>query len=130
MTEQGVLQDQGMNEEQRIQAEAALQDRRLDLVQQVLDLERARDLLVNRVRRLINRNISVINFSIIEENYRNLQNIKADLNLRILDWIYFKLMKKEIQSTQIAVNLSFVILLGLKISGTKLKPWNWSVLSP
>ena len=43
MTEQGVLQDQGMNEEQRIQAEAALQDRRLDLVQQVSDLEKAQD---------------------------------------------------------------------------------------
>ena len=86
MTEQGVLQDQGMNEEQRIQAEAALQDRRLDLVQQVSDLEKARDLLVNRLRRLINRNISVVNFSIIEENYRNLQNINSGLNLRILDW--------------------------------------------
>ena len=86
MTEQEVLQDQGMNEEQRIQAEAALQDRRLDLVQQVADLEKARDLSVNRLRRLINRNISVVNFSIIEENYRNLQNINADLNSRILDW--------------------------------------------
>ena len=85
MTEQGVLQDQGMNEEQRIQAEAALQDRRLDLVQQIADLEKARDLLVNRLRRLINRNISVVNFFIIEENYRNLQNINADLNSRILD---------------------------------------------
>ena len=86
MTEQEVLQDQVMNEEQRIQAEAALQDRRLDLVQQVADLEKARDLSVNRLRRLINRNISVVNFSIIEENYRNLQNINADLNSRILDW--------------------------------------------
>ena len=86
MTEQGVLHDQVMNEEQRIQAEAALQDRRLDLVQQVSDLERAQDLSVNRLRRLINQNISVVNFSIIEENYRNLQNINADLNLRILDW--------------------------------------------
>ena len=62
------------------------QDRRLDLVQQVSDLERARDLSVNRLRRLINRNISVVNFSIIEENYRNLQNINSDLNSRILDW--------------------------------------------
>ena len=86
MTEQEVLQDQVMNEEQRIQAEAALQDRRLDLVQQVADLEKARDLSVNRLRRLINRNISVDNFSIIEENFRNLQNINADLNSRILDW--------------------------------------------
>ena len=86
MTEQEVLQDQVMNEEQRIQAEAALQDRRLDLVQQVADLEKARDLSVNRLRRLINRNISVVNFSIIEENFRNLQNINADLNSRILDW--------------------------------------------
>ena len=85
MTEQGVLQDQVINEEQRIQAEAALQDRRLDLVQQVSDLEKARDLSVNRLRRLINRNISMVNFSIIKENYRNLQNINADLNLRILD---------------------------------------------
>ena len=86
MTEQEVLQDQVMNEEQRIQAEAALQDRRLDLVQQVADLEKARDLSVNRLRRLINRNISVVNFSIIEENFRNLQNINVDLNSRILDW--------------------------------------------
>ena len=61
-----------MNEEQRIQEEAVLQDRRLDLVQQISDLEKARDLLVNRLRRLINRNISVVNFSTIEENYRNL----------------------------------------------------------
>ena len=86
MTEQEVLQDQVMNEEQRIQAEAALQDRRLDLVQQIADLEKAWDLSVNRLRRLINRNISVVNFSIIEENDRNLQNINADLNSRILDW--------------------------------------------
>ena len=86
MTEQEVLQDQVMNEEQRIQAEATLQDRRLDLVQQIGDLEKARDLSVNRLRRLINRNISVVNFSIIEENFRNLQNINADLNSRILDW--------------------------------------------
>ena len=128
MTEQGVLQDQGMNEEQRIQAEAALQDRRLDLVQQVLDLEKARDLSVNRLRRLINRNISVVNFSIIEENYRNLQNINMDLNLRILDWEDL-LQTDEEGSTQIAVNLSFVILLELKISLTKPKPWNWSVLN-
>ena len=86
MTEQGVLHNLEMNEEQRIQAEAALQDRRLDLVQQISDLERARNLSVYRQRRLINRNISVVNFSIIEENYRNLQNINLDLNSRILDW--------------------------------------------
>ena len=43
MTEQEVLQDQVMNEEQRIQAEAALQDRRLDLVQQIADLKKAWD---------------------------------------------------------------------------------------
>ena len=54
MTEQGVLQYLEMNEEQRIQEEAALQDRRLDLVQHVSDLKRAWDLSVNRLRRLIN----------------------------------------------------------------------------
>ena len=86
MTEQGVLHNPVINEEQRIQEEAVLQDRRLDLVQQISDLERAWDLSVNRLRRLINRNISVVNFSIIEENYRNLHNVNSDLNSRILDW--------------------------------------------
>ena len=81
-----------LNEEQRlqrIQEEATLQERRnerIQVVQQIADLEKARDLAVNRLRRLINRAITVTNFSIVEENYLNLAQINADLNNRILDW--------------------------------------------
>ena len=77
------------NKEQRLQEEAILQEsrnRRIELVQQISDLEKARDLSVNRLRRLINRSITVVNFSIVEENYLNLVNVNTDLNTRILDW--------------------------------------------
>ena len=89
---QGVQGEAMLNEEQRlqrIQEEATLQERRnerIQVVQQIADLEKARDLAVNRLRRLINRAITVTNFSIVEENYLNLAQINADLNNRILDW--------------------------------------------
>ena len=88
MAEEEVLRDEMFNEEQRLQEEANLQERRnrrIELVQQISDLEKVRDLSVNRLRRLVNRVITVVNFSIVEENYLNLVNVNADLNTRILD---------------------------------------------
>ena len=84
MMEQGVQGAQGiqgepiLNEEQRlqrIQEEAILQEkrnRRIQVIQQIADLEKARDLAVN--------------FTTVEEHYLNLAQINVDLNNRILDW--------------------------------------------
>ena len=88
MAEEEFLREEMLNEEQRLQEEANLQERRnrrIELVQQIADLERTRYQAVKRLKRLVNCVISVVNFSIIEENYLNLINVNADLNTRILD---------------------------------------------
>ena len=89
MAEEEILQEGRFNEEQRLREEAILQERRnrcIEVVQEISDLEKAQDLAVNRLRRLINRSITVVNFSIVEENYLNLVNVNSALNTRILDW--------------------------------------------
>ena len=89
MAEEEALHEEMLNEEQRLQEEANLQERmnqRIELVRQIADLERTRDQGVNRLKRLVNRVISVVNFSTIEEHYLNLLNVNADLIARILDW--------------------------------------------
>ena len=76
-----------LQEEERLREEAEFRqrmDQRIELIRQIGDLERTRDQGVNRLRRLINRDITIVNFSMIEEHYTNLLNVNSDLTARIL----------------------------------------------
>ena len=90
MAEEDILQEGGrLEEERRLREEAILQERRnrrIEVVREISDLEKARDLTVNRLRRLINQSITAANFTTVEENYLNLSNVNSELNTRILDW--------------------------------------------
>ena len=89
MAEEDILQEERFEEQRRLQQEAILQERRkrhIEVIQEISDLEKARDLAMNRLRRLINQSITVANFTTVEENYLNLSNTNSELNNRILDW--------------------------------------------
>ena len=89
MVEQEANLEARLQEEERLQQEAEIcqrMDQRMELIHQIADLERTRDQGVNRLRRLINRDITIINFSMIEEHYTNLLNVNNDLTARILEW--------------------------------------------
>ena len=89
MVEQEANLEARLQEEERLQQEAEIHqrmDQRMELIRQIADLERTRDQGVNRLRRLINRDITIVNFSMIEEHYTNLLNVNNDLTARILEW--------------------------------------------
>ena len=88
MVEQEANLEARLQEEER-QQEAEIRqrmDQRMELICQIADLERTRDQGVNRLRRLINCDITIVNFSMIEEHYTNLLNVNNDLTARILKW--------------------------------------------
>ena len=89
MAEGEAHQEEMLNEQQRLREEANLRERmnqRIELVRQIADLERTQHQGVYRLKRLVNRVITVVNFSTIEEYYTNLLTVNADLVTRILDW--------------------------------------------
>ena len=89
MAEQEIFQEERLEEQRRLQEEAILQERRnrrIGVIQEISDLEKARDLAVNCLRRLINQSITVANFTTVEAHYLNLSNTNSELNNRILDW--------------------------------------------
>ena len=89
MVEQEANLEARLQEEERLEQEAELRqmmDQIMELICQIADLERTRDQGVNRLRRLINRDITIVNFSLIEEHYTNLLNVNNDLTARILEW--------------------------------------------
>ena len=78
-----------LEEERRLQEEALQEERRnnrIKVIQVISNIEKNRDLTVNRLRRLINRSISQFTFTVVEDQYLALSNINSELNLRILDW--------------------------------------------
>ena len=78
-----------LEKERRLQEEALQEERRnyrIEVVHEISNLEKNRDLTVNHLRRLINRSISQFNFTVVEDQYLALSNINSELNLRILDW--------------------------------------------
>ena len=89
MAEEEVLLEGWLQEEERLRQEAEnchRMDQRIKLIRQIGDLEKARDQGVNRLRRLIGREITTFNFTAIEEHYKNVIDVNADLIARILDW--------------------------------------------
>ena len=90
MAEEDILQEgRRLEEERRLREEALLQERRnrrIEVIREISDLEKARDLTVNRLRRLINQSITPINFTTVEEHYLTLSNLNSELNAKILDW--------------------------------------------
>ena len=89
MTEEQAILEGRINQEERLQEEVELRqrmDQRIELIRQIADLERARDQGVNRLRRLVSRDITIVNFTLIEEHYNNLLNTNNNLISRILEW--------------------------------------------
>ena len=58
----------------------------IEVIREIGDLEKNRDLSVNGLRRLTNRSISEYNVSVVEEVYIALLDLNSALNRRILDW--------------------------------------------
>ena len=89
MAEEEAFLEGRLQEEERLRQEAENRrrmDQRIELIRQIADLEKARDQGVNRLRRLIGRDITIFNFSTIEEHYRNVIDVNTDLIARILEW--------------------------------------------
>ena len=89
MAEEEAFPEGRLQEEERLRQEAELRqrmDQRIELIRQVADLERTRDQGVNRLKRLIGRDITIVNFSIIEEHYTNVLDVNTNLIARILEW--------------------------------------------
>ena len=88
MVEQEANLEARLQEEERLQQEADIRqrmDQRMELIRQIADLEKTRDQGVNRLRRIINHDITIVNFSIIEEHYTNLLKVNNGLSARILE---------------------------------------------
>ena len=89
MAEEEAFPEGRLQEEERLWQEAEIRqrmDQRIELIRQVADLERTRDQGVNRLKRLIGRDITIVNFSIIEEHYTNVLDVNTNLIARILEW--------------------------------------------
>ena len=90
MAAEDLLQEgRRLEEERRLQEEAFQQERRnrrIEVVREISDLKKTRDLTVNRLRRLINWSVSQNNFTIVEDHYLALSNINSEINVKILDW--------------------------------------------
>ena len=80
------LQEEGLQEERRLREAEERRNNHMEILRQISDLKKNRDLTVNRLRRLINRSISEYNFSVVEDQYIALSNLNSKLNVRILDW--------------------------------------------
>ena len=90
MAAEDLLQEgRRLKEERRLQEEAFQQERRnrrIEIVHEISNLEKTRDLTVNRLRRLINQSVSQYNFTIVEDQYLALSNTNSKLNIKILYW--------------------------------------------
>ena len=89
MAEEEAFPEGRLQEEERLWQEAENRrrmDQRIELIRQIADLERTRDQGVNRLKRLIGHDITIFNFSVIEEHYRNVLDINTNLIARILEW--------------------------------------------
>ena len=73
-----ILEENAQREQTRIQ--------RMEIIQEITDLERERDRTTNRLRRSCNQTLSKFNFGRMEDLYIALMDLDSRLSLRINDW--------------------------------------------
>ena len=73
-----ILEENAQREQTRIQ--------RMEIIQEIADLERERDRTTNRLRRSCNQTLSKFNFGRMEDLYIALMDLDSRLILRINDW--------------------------------------------
>ena len=73
-----ILEENAQREQTRIQ--------RMEIIQEIADLERERDRTTNRLRRSCNQTLSKFNFGRMEDLYIALMDLDSRLSLRINDW--------------------------------------------
>ena len=76
--ERKILEENAQREQTRIQ--------RMEIIQEIADLERERDRTTNRLRRSCNQTLSKFNFGRMEDLYIALMDLDSRLSLRINDW--------------------------------------------
>ena len=59
---------------------------RMEVIQEIADLERERDRTTNRLRRICNQTLTMFNFGRMEDLYIFLINLYFKLSLRINNW--------------------------------------------
>ena len=90
MDQQRMLNEEAIQEEQRrILEENAQREltriQRMEIIQEIADLERERDRTTNRLRRSCNQTLSKFNFGRMEDLYIALMDLDSRLSLRIND---------------------------------------------
>ena len=73
-----ILEENAQREQTRIQ--------RIEIIQEITDLERERDRTTNRLRRSCNQTLSKFNFGRMEDLYIAPMDLDSRLSLRINDW--------------------------------------------
>ena len=81
-----LCQEEVLQEEERLQEAKQRRTDRMEKIWEIADLERDRDCLVNRIRRLCSQSITKFNFTRSEDAYISLLNSDSELNLRISVW--------------------------------------------
>ena len=76
-----ILEENAQREQTRIQ--------RMEIIQEIADLERERDRTTNRLRRSCNQTLSKFNFGRMEDLYIALMDLDSRLSIRINDWDEF-----------------------------------------
>ena len=81
---------EGAQEEQRRVFEDAQRERRriqrMELIQEITDLERERDKCTNKLRRISRQALSRFNFGVLENLFIGTADLNSRLILRINDW--------------------------------------------
>ena len=89
--EQEMFNQENAHEEQRRNAQEAAEAeqrrlQRMDLILQIADLERERDKITNRLRRMSCQTLSRFNFEGFENTFIATTDLNSRLNSRINDW--------------------------------------------
>ena len=107
--EQGRILDKNAQREQiRVQ--------RMEVIQEIADLERKRDRTTNSLIRSCNQTLTKFNFGRMEDLYIALMDLDSRLSLTINDWEEFLNTSQETPSIQIEEYPSISIVCKLKIS--------------
>ena len=67
--------------------QAAREEQNMEIIQELIDLERERDKEASRLRRKVRQAVLRINFSQIEEGYIQVKGLHDRFTTRIDDWI-------------------------------------------
>ena len=84
-----LCQQKALEEQERRAAEAEAEQRRvqrIELIQQIADLEREQDKCTNRLRINCNQTLSKFNFGRMEDLYIALMDLNSRLSIRINNW--------------------------------------------